>query len=166
MRIRTGPAAILTLCLGLSLCSSCRNFEVEKEHTLVFQEGRGGYDGTADTYVIEWPPGVDNNAGRNPYMEITQVLDPNDNKWGLVRFELTGLPSGVAVVEATLELYLLGLRGGSDDKEVDVHEVTEDWEEGEGTGDPDGDPGAAGVDWMSRPAFDPTRLDEAARVLV
>lgn len=114
-----------------------------------------GYSGVADTCVMEWPASVDNNGGGNPFMEVTQRIPPNDQKWGLVRFDVSSIPSSAIVKRATLELYLLGTRGGGNDKEVRVHKIKSAWLEGEGVGDPDGDPGAPGVDWLTRPSYGP-----------
>jgi hypothetical protein len=142
------------VCLLLLTLSTCRLFD--REVSVTFQEGTEGYVGTADTYILEWGPGNDNNGGGNPYIEITQHTPPNDAKWGLIRFDLTSIPTSAIVKSATLELYLIGLRGGTATKEIDVHKITSDWLEGNGVGDPDGDPAAPGVDWFSRPFLDYT----------
>ena len=95
----------------LLILSTCRLFE--REVSTTFQEGAGGYAGTADTYVLEWPGGLGNNEGGNPFMEISEFAPPNDAKWGLIRFDLSSIPSSAIVKSATLELHLIGLRGGN-----------------------------------------------------
>lgn len=112
-----------------------------------FQEGIGGYAGTADTTLSSLEPHA--ALGSAP----TLTLSAGEVQNALVRFDLSALPPGAQVITAALELRLLAAPGGAPIA-VDAFGVLRHWEEDEATwnlafaGVPWGDAGCrrAGVD--------------------
>lgn len=142
------------------MLSSCRNFDrflvLEHTYTVTMQQGSDGYTGTTDAHLTEWAP--DNNTGGNPFFEVCRVPqnNQNDDKYGLVRFDISSIPQDAEIVSAQLQLYFMDVRNGSSVKIVQCHRVTAFWDEGNEVG-LDGLVGP-GVTWNMRPAYDSTIL--------
>jgi hypothetical protein len=139
--------------------TSCRNFDglIEHDTTVTLQQGTSGYTGTADCHVLEWAP--DNNTGGNDSLEVCRFPQnqANDDKYGLVRFDLSSIPTDVEILRAVLQVYFVGVRNGTAAKTMNCHRVTGFWDEGNQLG-LDGQIGP-GVTWNLRPGYDATLLD-------
>jgi hypothetical protein len=82
----------------------------------------------ADNTLIENATGIfSNGAGDAIYVGLIP-RQGNGKRRGLVRFDLSAIPSGAQVTVATLTLTLL--RTQSETSQVTVHRVTESWGEG------------------------------------
>jgi hypothetical protein len=110
---------------------------------------------TADTWLCAGTPGL--NYGASP------LIDSGVGCTGLLRFDLQALPSEAVVIEATLVVW--PEVAPSIEGRVDVHRVSEEWEEGSF----DGAPGEAnydrrlpGVDWTTPGARPPGSAEDAA----
>ncbi|MBC7224753.1 MAG: DNRLRE domain-containing protein, partial [Anaerolineae bacterium] len=68
---------------------------------VVFQQGVGGYSGLQDTFINAWSP--DTNYAANPVLWVRAT----NIQSALLRFDLSGLPSHITVVEAKLGLYVV-----------------------------------------------------------
>lgn len=103
---------------------------------LVLQEGMNGYDGAADASLMSHWQGVGNNNGVYPEFEMARYNGTGtDDKYALVRFDLTQIPADRTITGAFIELYHTQTRAPSENfKTVDVHRVTSPWEEGNGYG--------------------------------
>ncbi len=118
---------------------------------LVLQEGMNGYDGAADASLMSHWQGVGNNNGAYPEFEMARYNGTGtDDKYALVRFDLTQIPGDRTITGAFIELYHTQTRAPSENfKTVDVHRVTSPWEEGNGYGggtNNDGNPVGTTVD--------------------
>ncbi|WP_165864695.1 DNRLRE domain-containing protein [Capsulimonas corticalis] len=121
----------------------------------VFQEGLNGYAGTTDAHLMETLSG--NNSGGNDQIEVGRYSGADsDDKSGLIKFNVSSIPSNATVTSAVLEVCLTGVRNGSANKTVNIHEVTGAWAEGNGLGI-DGQ-AVPGVSWVSKPTFDGASL--------
>ncbi len=71
----------------------------------VFQEGLDGYTGTADTYLSA--SNTTNNYDTYERMVVTGYADsdPANRQRGLVKFDLTSIPTNASISRATLYLY-------------------------------------------------------------
>lgn len=73
--------------------------------TLVLQEGLNGYTGTTSTYIWETNPGTDRSAEATFVVDKT-VGNPTDDRRGLLKFDLTSVPSTAIIIGAKLELWI------------------------------------------------------------
>ncbi|MGQ9665813.1 MAG: DNRLRE domain-containing protein, partial [Anaerolineae bacterium] len=94
--------------------------------TIILQEGAGGYAGVEDTFINGWS--ADTNYGMN-----TQVF-VRSGEWmsALLRFDLSGLPAGAVVQQATLDLYVSG-RSNSNPISMEIYRMRRPWREMEAT---------------------------------
>ncbi|MDX2176580.1 MAG: DNRLRE domain-containing protein [Candidatus Sumerlaeia bacterium] len=118
---------------------------------LVLREGLDGYAGTADASVFEGAAYENNSAGALIYLIVGRT-NQNFTRRGLVRFDLSALPSDAVVTDATLRL-VVDRSGMSEAQDFTLHRATRAW--GEGSVNPVSDPGqgapaAAGdATWLS-----------------
>lgn len=126
---------------------------------VTFQEGVDGYSGTKDAHVIEFSDHNFKNTGGNDENECCRYVgsSDSDDKWFLISFDLSSIPSNVTVTSAALSLYVRRFRNGTPNKTVHAYQITGSWTEGSGTGIDGQD--VAGVDWLNKPGFDSTSLD-------
>ncbi len=140
--------AVLTAVVILFTLSTCRYYEVTR---VTLQEEVSGYSGTRDAHLLEFP-GLgynDRNTGGYHTMEAGRFVGSADDadKAIVIDFDLSSISSSAYVMEATLELYFIGERGGfGEPKFLSVHRLTEAWVEGEGAVDINGED-VPGVDW-------------------
>ena len=88
-----------------------------------FQTGTGGYAGTTDTFVDSAAATTDNSTGAN---STTLISDYNfsvyptisQDRHGLLKFDITAIPTNATVVAAYLDLYC-----GAEGKGVDLHKI-------------------------------------------
>lgn len=68
--------------------------------TVTFQQGLDGYAGVADTFISSYTP-------NGNYGTLNYLSTHSDGRYrGLIRFDLSSIPSGVTILEARLELNL------------------------------------------------------------
>lgn len=88
-----------------------------------FQTGTGGYTGTTDTFVDSAAATTENSTGAN---STTLICDYNfstyptisQDRHGLLKFDITTIPTNATVVAAYLDLYC-----GNEGKGVDLHKI-------------------------------------------
>jgi hypothetical protein len=133
---RTGtPTEVLTP----SATPSPTPSPIWKETTITLQQGRYGYTGSEDTYIHQYAPSSN-------YCKQDQFRVGYDQTFfGLVRFDLTSIPTSAIVTQATLQLYATGWGGA--DITVHAHCIKRDvnlcqatWSQAQ-DGDPWGRPG-------------------------
>ncbi|SDC93108.1 TGF-beta propeptide [Paenibacillus sp. UNCCL117] len=103
---------------------------------MVLQAGVNGYNGAADASLMSHWQGVGNNNGAYGEFEMARYNGTGtDDKYALIRFDLSGIPADRTITGAFIELYHTQTRASSENfKTVDVHRVTSPWEEGNGYG--------------------------------
>jgi hypothetical protein len=141
------------------LMPSCRNFDgtIHNDSTITLQQGMNGYVGTIDCHILEWGP--DNNTGGNSVFEVCRFPQnqQNDDKYGLIRFDLSSIPGDVEILHAELQVYFTSVRNGTAAKVLNCHMVVGSWAEGNEVGI-DGQIGP-GTTWNSKPVYITTLLD-------
>jgi len=116
--------------------------------TVTFQNGVGGYAGTTDTYLERGHPAT--NYGSEPTLNLKTKED--SRKHGLIRFDVSTIPTSALVVRARLHLFMssyysLGQHTGI----LHPHRLLRPWVESEATwleaaaGTPWAVPGANGL---------------------
>ncbi len=104
----------------------------------VFQQGRSGYTGAADTYISKstWQAG--NPQNRINYGRVVKLeLSRNGTDNPLLRFDLSMIPSHSVIVSAKLELYHTSANVPAGmSRTVDLFRVTTPWIEGTNNGKP------------------------------
>ncbi|HUW82423.1 MAG TPA: Calx-beta domain-containing protein, partial [Phycisphaerae bacterium] len=70
---------------------------------MTLQDGVNGYSGTRDNYMQSVTPDV--NFGTYERLRVTGYADQGDIQRGLVRFDLSGIPTATPITSATLWLY-------------------------------------------------------------
>ncbi len=101
---------------------------------ITFQEGVDGYTGTADNSIYSGQTGNSNGAGQSIIVgrTFTGLL-----RRGLISFDLSSLPIGITILNATLEMNVSFGQGGS--RAFTAHRLLKDWGEGlvdtKGSGD-------------------------------
>jgi hypothetical protein len=93
---------------------------------VTLQEGEMGYTGTQDTHISQWQP--TNNYGGN----VTMLARQGYVRSMLVRFDVSSIPAGATIQQATLSLYALS-RSNAGNLTVDLYEVKRPWAEGQAT---------------------------------
>ena len=93
---------------------------------MILQEGHLGYDGTRDTYIGQWA--TDTNHGGT----VTMIVRQGDVRSALIRFDLSSIPAGATIEEATLGLYAVS-RSNAGGLTVDLYRVSRSWTEGQAT---------------------------------
>ncbi len=100
-------------------------------YRVTFQRGVGGYNGVVDSYI----------DGRDSFRGINYGADPEmwvrygGSQRSLIRFDISVIPAGAAVTQASLELYVTYNRYGDYTKnlEVKVYRLNRTWRESEVT---------------------------------
>ena len=109
-----------------------------------------------DTYI-------DNSKKDDNYGDSSLIVDKSGGNLGngraLVQFDLSGVPAGATITNATLRMPAIGGTGAFD---IGAYRLTESWDEGDGTA-------GSGATWRDRSAgvawgsdggdFDPTAVD-------
>ncbi|MBN2357501.1 DUF5110 domain-containing protein, partial [candidate division KSB1 bacterium] len=125
-------------------------YSAPKTYVQIFQHGVDGYAGCQDTHIAENFP--DHNMGGYAYFEACRYagnLD-FDDKYGLVRFDLSGFDPADSLVGAQIELTLAETRNGASAKTLGCYRVLKSWEEGDNNAGIDGAPAGIGeVTWNS-----------------
>ncbi|WP_217592882.1 S-layer homology domain-containing protein [Cohnella sp. GbtcB17] len=103
---------------------------------LVLQQGVSGYLGAADASLMSHWQGLNNNNGAYGEFEMARYNGGGvDDKYGLIKFDLSLIDPTRPILGAYLELYHSQTRASSENfKTVDAHLITSDWEEGNGDG--------------------------------
>ena len=77
------------------------------EGAVTLQQGAGGYAGSADTFMYQY-------AAANNYSTVDSMKVGSKQQYaGLVRFDVSRIPAGSAIQQATLQLYVNGWSGGN-----------------------------------------------------
>jgi len=112
--------------------------------TVTLQQGSDGYTGSEDTYIYQNAP--DDNYCSQDVLNVGR----EQQYAGLVRFDLSSIPSDARIVEAALQLYASGWDGS--DMTIDAHRIRRDvnmcqatWNQAE-DGNPWGVPGCNDTD--------------------
>ncbi|MFC3791835.1 cadherin-like beta sandwich domain-containing protein [Paenibacillus sp. GCM10012307] len=91
-------------------------------------------------------------------MTAPEEPENKDHRYGLLKFDLSSIPSDAKVISAKLGLYLVetGSANGSLANDIAVHKVTSPWIQGKGIGEngsaiPNGQ---NWVNWVTKPSFD------------
>ena len=126
---------ILSVLIIVSFCSLFLLFRASAAEEFVFQFGKNGYENTKDTHITEYPGNNENNMGGNIENECCEYNPANvDGKSVLIWFDVSSIPKGAILGEATLELYMTKNRNGGNKKGVAAHRLLKDWAEGTGKG--------------------------------
>jgi len=94
--------------------------------TASFQEGIENYRGTEDTYLSAWEP------GRNYGTDARIAVRSKDVMNGLLRFDVSTIPSNAPVNGATLQLYLFG-RSNTNPLTLEAYGMKRSWHETQAT---------------------------------
>lgn len=99
-------------------------------------------------------------------LNVPEKSEIKDHRYGLLKFDLSSIPSAAKVISAKLGLYLVeaGTANGSLSSEIAVHKLTAPWIEGNGIGE-NGSAIPSGqnwVNWLTKPAFDAAPIAKAA----
>jgi hypothetical protein len=111
--------------------------------TLVLSQGEGGYTGTSDTYIEAYETGVNHGS------EEQMTLSNGGNRTPLLRFSLSGVPSGIVVKAAQLSLSTTYRWGSATTMSTALHRLLRSWEANQATWLN----AAAGQPWASPGAF-------------
>ena len=82
---------------------------------------------SADSYIVQDHP-TDTHGG-DTYIEVETYLNANER--GIIKFDLTDVPSGAQITSATLYLYLYYASSPHLSRTYGAHRVTSDWIESE-----------------------------------
>ncbi len=80
---------------------------------------------SADSYMNEGAK--DTNYGGETYIEVSSKPSAWGNARGILKFDLSSIPSGSTITSVTLSLYLYSTRGTN--RTYGVHKVTKNWTE-------------------------------------
>ena len=80
---------------------------------------------SADSYMNEGAK--DTNYGGQTYIEVSSKPSAWGNARGILKFDLSSIPSGSTITSVTLSLYLYSTRGY--DRTFGIHKVTKNWTE-------------------------------------
>ena len=119
---------------------------------VTLQHGVNGYTGTEDVGIIAWFPNTNYDGGVNDQMEIRST----GQLAGLLRFDLTSIPSSATVTAAVLSVYAPA-RYGPRPLTVGVYEVYRPWVAAQATWNQ-----AASGDSWGIPGCNNTTSDRAA----
>lgn len=75
--------------------------------TVTLQQGLDGYAGVQDTYIYQYAPGT------NYYYGDQMKVGYKQQNADLLRFDLSALPAGANVTQATLQVYAIGWSGNN-----------------------------------------------------
>ena len=122
-------------CGLIFLCAFILTSVALSKDEFIFQYGQDGYEETKDTHITEYSGNNTNNMGGNLENECCEYNPANtDGKSCLIWFDISSIPTSAVIGSATLEMYMTSTRNGTNEKEVAVHRLLKDWEEGLGTG--------------------------------
>ncbi len=93
---------------------------------VTLQDGAMGYTGTQDAHISQWQPTT--NYGGN----VTLLARQGHVRSMLVRFDVSSIPAGATIHQATLSLYALS-RSNAGNLTIDLYEVKRPWAEGQAT---------------------------------
>lgn len=122
----------------------------------VLQQGQNGYAGAEDVHLAE-DPGLYspyNYGGMTNDIVGRMQAKADGKKRTLYRFDVSSIPSGAVIVNATLELYLLN--GAGIPVTMEAREVLETWVEGSGLNTAPFT--TNGVSWDTQPLFGGTAV--------
>jgi len=137
------------------------NSMVVHQNTMLYQRGRfptGSYDGTRDAHPIWYNAGFANmygfmnNGWNNEFEEGDWNGGTDDNKMGVIKFDIIGLSPAAEVKLASLSLYesqtRMGITSGTTQR-IYAAKINRDWSEGcASVGGVDGRPSNLGeVNW-------------------
>jgi hypothetical protein len=91
-----------------------------EERSTVLQQGLEGYTGVQDTYISEWAPHA--NYGQASLLQVRS----DGPMLPLIRFDLSDLPQGTVIRNATLTLY--ALYGGWYEQDLGLYPVLIEWD--------------------------------------
>ncbi len=99
--------------------------------TVTFQDGLSGYTGTTDTSIHGNAGEATTNYGTDTTVGI-QTESANYLNYGLLKFDLSSIPSNASVSSAVLSVYL-NTTGSSGDKTLSAYRVFKGWNESQAT---------------------------------
>jgi hypothetical protein len=102
---------------------------------LVLEQGLADYDGTRDTSLFEEGE-LSNGGGQHLFGGLT---NRNDLRRALIAFDLSIIPQGATIVEASLQFTVSKVQFQRVNSNFDLHRLTSNW--GEGETDSDGEEG-------------------------
>lgn len=111
------------------------DFDLNSEHkvTVSFQDGVSPaprYSGTSDTTLLEAAKLVDKNLGTSPQIWVDGDTTVGDDRYILIRWDLTSLPARATVLSATIDVQVTNDSRGS---AFELYELKRDWVEKEAT---------------------------------
>ena len=92
-------------------------------HSISFQDGIDGYNGTIDTWVSSWSGG-DDNYGTRQYIDFNAKI-----KIPLIKWELSDLPSTAVFNSAIISLTFNLQSGDTDETKINVYAINTPWTE-------------------------------------
>ncbi|MBL0334030.1 MAG: DNRLRE domain-containing protein [Chitinophagaceae bacterium] len=93
-------------------------------NTLVLQDGVNSYTGTRDTYIWDNSPATVRGADTSFIQDKNAALAPADERKSLLKFDLSGIPSGATIVSAQLQFYV-----GVEGQGFNMHRMLVPWDE-------------------------------------
>jgi hypothetical protein len=111
------------------------DYDLNSEHkiTVSFQDGvspTARYAGTSDTILLEAAKLVDKNLGTAPVLWVDGDTTVGDDRYILLRWDLSLLPARCTVLSATIEVQVTNDSKGTP---YELYEVKRDWVEKEAT---------------------------------
>ncbi len=103
-------------------------FDAPEVRTLSLRQGEGGYSGMTDTYIESWEP----NRPRGEENQLT-LSNNTSGATALLRFDLTGVPSGIVLKGARLNLYASYRFGTGESMDTTMYALLRPWNENEAT---------------------------------
>lgn len=89
-----------------------------------FQDGSGGYTGVMDTYIWTIATGQSANRGSETTFVVDWNVSTTDERYGLIKFDLSSIPSDAVIIGDDLKLYI-EVEGAR----FRVHRMLESWDE-------------------------------------
>lgn len=74
--------------------------------TVSFQDGVSGYTGTVTTYIWGTNPTTNRSAETSFVVDVT-AGNPTDDRRGLLKFDLSSIPTTARIISAKLEMYIV-----------------------------------------------------------
>lgn len=96
-----------------------------------FQEGVDSYAGTTDTEIRDANP--TSNYGTSTTFSVHRPFTSNWQRTGLLKFDVSSIPSTATVSNATLTLHHNGWANDGYGPDISVHRACKPWLEGEAT---------------------------------
>lgn len=103
-------------------------FAAPEVQTLSLRQGEGGYSGMTDTYIESWQPNT-------PHGDENQLTLSNNTSGAtaLLRFDLSGVPTGIVLKGARLNVYASQQYGTSENMDTVLYALLRPWNENEAT---------------------------------